>query len=79
MNLFKTKIESYIVWLTYEDFTATGTSLTLGIPNATGGNSNLEYLVGLYGKVVTPFAGITGPLVMQIGDDTIAEDRKSVV
>lgn len=73
MNFFETKIESFMVGFAYGDFTASGTSLTLGIPNESGGNSNLEYLVGLYGRVVTPFVGIAGPLILQIGDSTIAD------
>jgi len=72
MNFFETKIESFMFNVSYSDITDSGLTKTLNIPNYFGGNSNIEYLLGIYGRVVTPFAGINGSVVMEIGDSTNA-------
>lgn len=69
MEARELKLESVAYTLTSAaDLNVAATSTTWTMTNLFGGNLTTGYIVGIYGRIVTPFAGIAGPLWMEIGD-----------
>jgi len=62
--------------LTYSDISIADTTNTWTFTNLYGDNLSSDYLIGMYGRILVPFAGITGPLYMEIGE---VEDTDSMM
>jgi len=58
------------------DLDTAGTTFTWTITDLFGNNLSASYLVGIFGRVATTFAGVTGPLWMEIGS---SDDSDSIM
>jgi hypothetical protein len=52
------------------DLISSTSSFSWSITNKYGGNLNTSYIVGVYGRVITPFTGIAGPVYLSIADES---------